>query len=64
MGELTALADTSVLIGAFDVVDGAREGTWAASVVTIGELYAGVLLAEQDADRRHASSDLRPCCRS
>ena len=51
MGELTSLADTSVLIGAFEAVDAAKEGTWAVSVVTIGELYAGVLLAEEDARR-------------
>lgn len=51
MGELTSLADTSVLIGAFDAVDAAKEGTWAVSVVTIGELYAGVLMAEDDAER-------------
>jgi predicted nucleic acid-binding protein len=51
MGELTSLADTSVLIGAFEIVDEAKEGTWAVSVVTIGELYAGVLLAEQDAEQ-------------
>lgn len=51
MGELTSLADTSVLIGAFEVVDAAKEGTWAVSVVTIGELYAGVLLAGHDAEQ-------------
>jgi predicted nucleic acid-binding protein len=51
MGELTALADTSVLIGAFEVVDGTKKGTWGVSVVTIGELYAGVLLAEKDAEQ-------------
>jgi len=51
VGELTSLVDTSVLIGAFEVVDGGRQGRWAASVVTIGELYAGVLLAEHDAEQ-------------
>jgi predicted nucleic acid-binding protein len=51
MGELTSLADTSVLIGAFEIIDGAKEGTWAVSVVTIGELYAGVLLAEDDGEQ-------------
>jgi predicted nucleic acid-binding protein len=51
MGELTSLADTSVLIGAFEVVDAAKKGTWGVSVVTIGELYAGVLLAEKDAEQ-------------
>jgi predicted nucleic acid-binding protein len=48
MGELTSLVDTSVLIGAFDVVDSDKRGTWGVSVVTIGELYAGVRLAEHD----------------
>jgi predicted nucleic acid-binding protein len=52
MGELTALLDTSVLIGATDFVDSQREGTWAVSVVTVGELYAGVLLADRDATQR------------
>ena len=52
MGELTTLLDTSVLIGATDFVDSAREGSWAVSVVTIGELYAGVLLANRDATQR------------
>ena len=28
MGELTSVVDTSVLIGAFEVVDAAKEGTW------------------------------------
>ena len=51
MGDLTSLVDTSVLIGAFEVVDAAKPGTWAVSVVTIGELYAGVLLAERDAEQ-------------
>ena len=51
MGELTSLVDTSVLIGAFEAIDAAKEGSWAVSVVTIGELYAGVLLAEQDAEQ-------------
>jgi len=47
MGELTSLVDTSVLIGALEIVDPEKEGTWAVSVVTIGELYAGVVLATQ-----------------
>jgi len=51
MGNLTSIADTSVLIGAFEVVDAAKEGTWAVSVVTIGELYAGVRMAERDAQQ-------------
>lgn len=49
MGELTSLVDTSVLIGALEVVDPTKEGTWAVSVVTIGELYAGVLLESHGA---------------
>ena len=48
MGELTSLVDTSVLIGALEVVDPAKEGTWAVSVVTIGELYAGVVMATEN----------------
>lgn len=52
MGELTALVDTSVLIGASEFVDSAKEGSWAVSVVTIGELYAGVLLSARDATQR------------
>jgi len=48
MGGLTALVDTSVLIGALDVM-GEQEGTWGVSVVTIGELHAGVLLATHGA---------------
>ncbi|MBA3747609.1 MAG: type II toxin-antitoxin system VapC family toxin [Solirubrobacterales bacterium] len=52
MDGLTTLLDTSVLIGATDVVDTAPEGSWAVSVVTIGELYAGVLLAKRDARQR------------
>jgi predicted nucleic acid-binding protein len=51
MGDLTSLVDTSVLIGAFEVVDVAKPGTWGVSVVTIGELYAGVLLADHDAQQ-------------
>ncbi len=52
MGKLTTLLDTSVLIGAQDYVEAAEEGSWAVSVVTIGELYAGVLLADRDAAQR------------
>ena len=51
MGELTSLVDTSVLIGAFEVVDSDKCGTWGVSVVTIGELYAGVRLAEHDEEQ-------------
>ncbi len=49
MGGLTALVDTSVLIGALDVMGEPKEGTWGVSVVTIGELHAGVLLATHGA---------------
>jgi predicted nucleic acid-binding protein len=52
MGELTALLDTSALIGATDFVESARGGSWAVSVISIGELYAGVLLATDDAPQR------------
>jgi len=45
MGKLSALVDTSVLIGAFETIDGEKDGTWAVSVVTVGELHAGVLRA-------------------
>src|SRR3954451_139053 len=47
MGELTSLVDTSVLIGAFELVDSGKAGTWAVRVVTIGELYTGVVTATQ-----------------
>lgn len=49
MGELTSLVDTSVLVGAFEEVQAARDGTWAVSIVTVGELHAGVLLAARGA---------------
>jgi len=52
MGELTSLLDTSALIGAIDVDALVGEGSWAVSVITIGELYAGVLLADADAPQR------------
>lgn len=51
MGALTALIDTSVLIG--DRTDGGAdvEDGWAVSTITIGELEAGVLLAGDPAVR-------------
>lgn len=49
MGELTSLVDTSVLIGSIEVVDPTKDGTWAVSVVTVGELHAGVLMASHGA---------------
>jgi len=45
MGGLTSLVDTSVLIDSLEIIDGEKEGMWAVSVVTVGELHAGVLLA-------------------
>ncbi len=45
MGELTALFDTSALIGPAADPPPALPGGSAVSVVAIGELYAGVLLA-------------------
>jgi|1186.fasta_scaffold343644_2 predicted nucleic acid-binding protein len=49
MGELTTLFDTSVLIGPTEGPPPELGGDCAISVVTVGELYAGVLLATQDA---------------
>ncbi|MEA2148419.1 MAG: hypothetical protein QOD69_249 [Solirubrobacteraceae bacterium] len=49
MGELTSLVDTSVLIGAPELDDAAKEGSWAVSAITLGELHAGVLLATHGA---------------
>ncbi len=45
MGGLTSLVDTSVLIDSLQIIDAEKEGVWAVSVVTVGELHAGVLLA-------------------
>lgn len=50
---MNALIDTSVLIGAATIGDGDGIDRWAISVVSVGELQAGVLLAS-DADRRSA----------
>jgi predicted nucleic acid-binding protein len=61
MGELTSLVDTSVLIGSLEVVDAGKEGTWAVSVITLGELHAGVLLATPgltQADRLRRLADV------
>ena len=44
-----SLIDTSVLVGAADAGELADE--WAVSVVTVGELEAGVLIAQDDATR-------------
>lgn len=48
MGRLTALLDTSVLIGP---APPALEETWVVSAVSVGELEAGVLLATGPAER-------------
>jgi predicted nucleic acid-binding protein len=49
---LTALVDTSVLAGGGNTLEGIDE-PWVLSVITIGELHAGVLLARDDATRGH-----------
>ncbi len=52
MDGLTTLVDTSVLIGrAEEILGPAADGGWAVSAVAIGELHAGVLLAERSATR-------------
>jgi predicted nucleic acid-binding protein len=51
MGKLTTLFDTTALIGP-NAGDGPQlTGECAVSVVAVGELYAGVLLATEDASR-------------
>jgi predicted nucleic acid-binding protein len=49
MGELTTLFDTSALIGSADGPPPQMAGDSAVSVVAVGELYAGVLLATHGA---------------
>jgi predicted nucleic acid-binding protein len=49
MGDLTSLVDTSVLAGPVDGPPPRLDGGSAVSVVTIGELHAGVLLATDGA---------------
>jgi len=51
MGKLTTLFDTSVLIGPIEGEGPQLYGDCAVSVVAVGELYAGVLLATEDATR-------------
>jgi len=51
LGELTTLVDTSVLIGAEGVPGLQMEGGWGVSVIAVGELDAGVLLATDPAVR-------------
>ncbi len=50
---MSALVDTSVLVGADQLSEVKFEGRWAVSAITVGELDAGVLLAK--APRRRAS---------
>jgi predicted nucleic acid-binding protein len=52
MGDLTAVFDTSVLTSPADGPPPKLEGGSAVSVVTIGELYAGVLLADDATQAR------------
>lgn len=49
MGKLTTLFDTSALVGPNEGVGPRLDGDCAVSVVAVGELYAGVLLATQNA---------------
>jgi predicted nucleic acid-binding protein len=49
MGRLTALLDTSALIGPITGEGPRLDGDCAVSVVTVGELHAGVLLATEGA---------------
>jgi predicted nucleic acid-binding protein len=49
MGKLTTLFDTSALIGPNDGAGPQLDGDCAVSVVAVGELYAGVLLATESA---------------
>jgi len=49
MGALTTLFDTSALIGPTQGPPPRLQGDSAVSVVAVGELYAGVLLATRDA---------------
>ena len=48
MGELTTVVDTSVLTAA-GIGELRMQGGWAISAVAVGELEAGVLLAEDPA---------------
>lgn len=50
MGELTTVVDTSVLIAA-GIGELRMQGGWAVSAVAVGELGAGVLLADDPAVR-------------
>lgn len=48
---MSALVDTSVLIGAAALGDLEMRESWSVSVVTVGELHAGVLIARNDAQQ-------------
>jgi len=48
---VSALIDTSVLIGAEPLGDLGISAGWSVSVVTVGELHTGVLIARDDAQR-------------
>jgi len=51
MDELSELVDTSVLIGGDRLSEVGIEGGWAVSAISVGELDAGVLLAEEPVRR-------------
>jgi len=53
MGRLRTLFDTSVLTGPRDGQTPRLEGNCAVSVVTVGELHAGVLLASRGPTQAH-----------
>ena len=53
---MSTLIDTSVLVGAGIHLDPELEGGWAISVISVGELHAGVLLAR---DRAQQAARLR-----
>ncbi len=48
---MSALIDTSVLIGAAALGDVDVSAGWAVSAVSVGELHAGVLIARDDAQQ-------------
>ena len=50
---MTALVDTSVLVGAAFRPGDLQGETWSISAITVGELEAGVLLARKKAVRAH-----------
>ena len=48
---MNALIDTSVLVGAMAPGDLGHAVGWSVSVITVGELHAGVLVAREDAQQ-------------